>query len=145
MEQDLPLEKEVRNVFAKFPPFPEGLTEFLVTIIPWAGLVLALFGILGFLTLVGVGSFITVASIGVDSYGSVWQMWIGIIGLGLAAVLYLLAFQPLRARSIKGWNLLYYAFLVNLAVNALTFQFFGLIISFLIGGWVLYQIRPKYA
>ncbi len=144
MEQQLPLEKEVGNVFAKFPPFPEGLTDFLVMLAPWGALIGAIFGILGFLTLVGVGSFVSVLSIGIASYGSTWQMWVSIIGLGIAAVMYLLAFQPLRNKSMRGWNMLYYAFLVNLAVNVLTFSLFGLIITFLIGGWVLFQIRPRY-
>ncbi|TDB67944.1 hypothetical protein [Arundinibacter roseus] len=145
MEQPLPLENEVRNVFSKFPAFPEGLTEFLVTLAPWGALIGAFLGVLAFLSLLGLGSLATFISIGTNSYGSTWQMWVGIIGVGINAVIYILAFQPLRARSIKGWTLMYYAFLVNLAVSLISLNFIGLVLSFLIGGWILYQVRPKYS
>ena len=144
MNQQLPLEKEMRDVFAKFPAFPESLVELLVTIAPWLAIIGAILGILGFLSLVGVGSFVSVASIGVGAYGSTWQMWVSILGLGIAAVIYLLAFTPLRARRQRGWELLYYAFLLNLFINLITFSIFSLIIGFLIGGWILFQMRPKY-
>jgi hypothetical protein len=144
MEQTLPLEREVRNVFSKFPDFPENITELLVTLAPWLALIGAILGIFAFLSLVGLGSIISVATIGINSYGSTYAMWVGIISVAISAVLYLLAFQPLRQRSVRGWNLLYYAFLFNLAMSLLTLNLFGLIITFLLGGWVLYQMRPKY-
>lgn len=144
MEQQLPLEKELRDLFAKFPAFPDSLVELLVTLAPWGALLGAFFGILGFLGLVGLGSFVSVASVGVGAYGSLWQMWVSIIGLGIAAIIYLLAFSPLRARKKRGWDLMYYAFLLNMAINVITFSIFALIIGFLIGGWILFQVRPKY-
>ena len=144
MEQQLPLEKELRDLFAKFPPFPDSLVELLVTLAPWGALLGAIFGILGFLSLVGVGSFVSIASVGVGAYGSLWKMWVNIIGLGIAAVIYLLAFSPLRARKKRGWDLMYYAFLLNMAISLITFNIFALIIGFLIGGWILFQVRPKY-
>ncbi len=144
MEQQLPLEKEMRDLFAKFPAFPESLIDLLVTIAPWGALIGAIFGILGFLGLVGVGSFVSVASVGIGAYGSTWKMWVNILGLGIMAVIYLLAFTPLRTQKKRGWDLMYYAFLLNLVINLITFSFFGLILSFLIGGWILFQVRPKY-
>lgn len=144
MEQQLPLEKELRDLFAKFPAFPDSVVELLVTLAPWLALIGAFFGLMAFLGLVGLGSFATALSIGTASYGSVWQMWIGIIGVGIAAVIYILAFTSLRQRKIKGWNLMYYAFLLNLLISLLTFNIVGLILSFLIGGWILFQVRPKY-
>lgn len=144
MEQQLPLEKEMRDLFAKFPAFPDSLVEILVTLAPWGALLGAIFGIMGFLSLVGVGSFVSVASVGIGAYGSLWQMWVSIIGLGIAAVIYLLAFSPLRARKKRGWDLMYYAFLLSMAINVITFNIFALIIGFLLGGWILFQVRPKY-
>lgn len=144
MEQQLPLEKEMRDLFAKFPAFPDSLVEILVTLAPWGALLGAIFGIMGFLSLVGVGSFVSVASVGIGAYGSLWKMWVSIIGLGIAAVIYLLAFSPLRARKKRGWDLMYYAFLLSMAINIITFNIFALIIGFLLGGWILFQVRPKY-
>ena len=79
-----------------------------------------------------------------NAYGSSWQYYLGIIGGAIAAVLYLMAFTPLRNRRKKGWDLLYYAFLLNMVIALLQFNILGLIIGFLIGGWILFQVRPKY-
>jgi hypothetical protein len=34
MEQNLPLEKEIAGIFAKFPQFPDNIKEILVKIAP---------------------------------------------------------------------------------------------------------------
>ncbi len=144
MAQQLPLEKEMRDLFAKFPEFPDSLREILVKIAPWAVAIYAFLALLGLLAAVGLGSILNLGSLGIYSYGSTWQYWISIIGGGLMAFIYIMAFTPLRARKIRGWNLMYYAFLLSLIIYALTFQIFSLIIGFLIGGWILFQVRPKY-
>lgn len=143
MEKQLPLEKEMRDLFAKFPAFPDSLIDILVTLAPWLVLLGALLGILGVLGLLGLGA-AYVGAIGISAYGSSWQFYLGIIGGAISAILYLMAFTPLRTQKKRGWDLLYYAFLVNLMIYLVTINIFGLIISFLIGGWVLFQIRPKY-
>ncbi|WP_373511685.1 hypothetical protein [Persicitalea sp.] len=143
MEQQLPLEKELRDLFAKFPAFPESLVDILVTLAPWLTLLGAILGIIGLLSLLGLGAAF-VGAIGVNAYGSSWKFYLGIIGGAIAAVLYLMAFSPLRANKKKGWDLLYYAFLLNMIIALLQFNILGLIIGFLIGGWILFQIRPKY-
>lgn len=143
MEQQLPLEKELRDLFAKFPAFPESLVDILVTLAPWLTLLGAILGIIGLLSLLGLGA-AYVGAIGINAYGSSWQFYLGIIGGAIAAVLYLMAFTPLRAQKKKGWDLLYYAFLLNLVITLLQFHIVSLIIGFLIGGWILFQVRPKY-
>jgi hypothetical protein len=143
MEQQLPLEKELRDLFAKFPAFPESLIDILVTLAPWLAVIGGILGLLGLLSLLGLDAAF-VGTLGVSAYGSSWRFYISIIGGALAAVLYIMAFTPLRAQKKRGWNLMYYAFLLNMAINLITFSIFGLIIGFLIGGWVLFQVRPKY-
>lgn len=143
MEQQLPLEKEMRDLFAKFPAFPESLIDILVTLAPWLTLLGAILGIVGMLSLLGLGA-AYVGAIGVTAYGSTWQFYLGIIGGAIAAVLYLMAFTPLRKQQKKGWDLLYYAFLLNLLITLLQFHIVSLILGFLIGGWILFQVRPKY-
>lgn len=143
MEQQLPLEKELRDLFAKFPAFPDSLIDILVTLAPWLAVLGGILGLLGLLSLLGLDAAF-VGTLGIGAYGSSWRFYVSIIGGALAAVLYIMAFTPLRANKKRGWDLLYYAFLVNLAVYLITFQIFGLIIAFLIGGWILFQIRPKY-
>lgn len=144
MEQQLPLEKEMRDLFAKFPAFPESLVDILVTIAPWLAVIGGILGFLGLLSLLGLDAAF-VGTIGVGAYGSSWRFYVSIIGGAIAAVLYIMAFTPLRTQKKRGWDLMYYAFLVNLLLYLVTFQIFALIISFIIGGWILFQIRPKYS
>ncbi|MNL75234.1 hypothetical protein D3C87_2010030 [compost metagenome] len=59
--------------------------------------------------------------------------------------MYLMAFSPLKARKRAGWNLLYYALLVGLISNLIQLSILGFIIGGIIGFWVLFQIREKYA
>ena len=141
MEQQLPLEKELRDLFAKFPAFPESLIDILVTLAPWLCLLGGILGLLGLLSLVGVSG---AWAIGLGAYGSTWAYYASVIGGAVVAVLYILAFTPLRTQKKRGWNLLYYAFLLNLLIQLVTFHIFALILGFLIGGWILFQIRPKY-
>lgn len=133
----------MRDLFAKFPAFPESLIDILVTIAPWLAVIGGILGLLGLLSLLGLDAAF-VGTLGVGAYGSSWRFYVSIIGGAIAAVLYVMAFTPLRAQKKRGWDLMYYAFLVNLLLYLVTFQIFALIISFLIGGWILFQIRPKY-
>jgi hypothetical protein len=140
MEPALPLEKEMQNLFAKFPP---ALTDFLVKVMPWLALLGGVFGLLGLLSLAKLegdyGRYI-----GAAAYGSTWQYYLSIIGGAIAAVIYLLAFTPLRTNRKRGWDLLFYAFLLSLVLQLATLNFVSLIIGFLLGGWILFQLRPRY-
>jgi hypothetical protein len=146
MYETLPLEKELSPIFLqKLPAFPDEIKEVIVKIAPWLVLIGIIFGGLGVLAAVGLGTFVSVASIGAAAYGSLWQYWISIIGLGIVVVLYLMAFGPLRNRQRRGWNLLYYALLVNLVVWLVTFSIVSLLIGGFLGFWILFQVREKYS
>lgn len=144
MESKLPLEKELEPIFLqKFPPFSESVKEFLVQYGPYIILVLSVIGVLGLLTALGVGGAIFGA--GGASIGIGFNFYLG-IALGIITlVLYLMAFSPLKARKRAGWNLLYYALLIGLVSNLIQLSIFGFIVGGLIGFWVLFQIREKYA
>lgn len=144
MESKLPLEKELEPIFLqKFPPFSENVKEFLVQYGPYILLVLSVIGVLGLMTALGVGGAIFGA--GGATVGIGFNFYLG-IALGMVTlVLYLMAFSPLKARKRAGWNLLYYALLIGLVSNLVQLSIFGFIIGGLIGFWVLFQIREKYA
>lgn len=144
MESKLPLEKELEPIFLqKFPPFSESVKEFLVQYGPYIILILSVIGVLGLLTALGVGGAIFGA--GGASIGIGFNFYLG-IALGIITlVLYLMAFSPLKARKRAGWNLLYYALLIGLVSNLIQLSIFGFIVGGLIGFWVLFQIREKYA
>jgi len=144
MEQPLPLENEIGGIFKNFPAFPDNVKEILVQIVPWCALIIAVLGGFAFLGLIGVGSAVSAAGIGIDSYGSAWQMWVNIIALGVMAIMAVLAFSPLRNRQKKGWNFLYYIELVSVVSSIISLSIVSGIIGFLIGFWVLFQIKEKY-
>ncbi|ACT96164.1 hypothetical protein [Dyadobacter fermentans] len=144
MESKLPLEKELEPIFLqKFPPFSESVKEFLVQYGPYIILVLSVIGVLGLLTALGVGG--AVFGMGGASVGIGFNFYLGIV-LGIVTlVMYLMAFTPLKARKRAGWNLLYYALLLGLVSNLIQLSIFAFIVGGLVGFWVLFQIREKYA
>lgn len=144
MESKLLLEKELEPIFLqKFPPFSESVKEFLVQYGPYIILILSILGVVGLLTALGLGG--AVLGAGGLTAGIGFNAYIG-IALGIVTlVMYLMAFSPLKARKRAGWNLLYYALLISLISNLVQLSILGFIIGGVIGFWVLFQIREKYA
>jgi len=150
MEQNLPLEKEIAGIFAKFPPFPDNVKEILAKIAPYLCILGVVLGGFALLAVLGVG--VGVSAIGASAYGGMGIYWISMAFLAIMVVLEALAISPLMKREKKGWNNLYYIFLLSL-VNGVVgmFGFGGMVsgiislaLSFGIGGWVLFQIREKF-
>ena len=79
-------------------------------------------------------------------------IWLGLIVVAIEGVLYLAAFPALKARKKSGWNLVFYAALVNIvyAVVLLFTDYGGAgnfilnLIGSVIGLWLLFQIRSVY-
>jgi hypothetical protein len=150
MEQNLPLEKEIADFFAKFPPFPDNVKEILVKIAPYLCMLGVFLGGIALLAVLGVG--VGISAIGAAAYGSMGIYWISMGILAIMVVLEALAISPLMKRQKKGWNNLYYVFLLSLVngvvgflgVGSIVGNLFSLVISFVIGGWILFQTREKY-
>ena len=159
------LEKSLENVFVKSAPkLPEKGKEMLVSWLPWINLVL------GILTLWAVYWLWQWAHVASDLTGYVNELnrvyggpdiavreltamvWVGLIVLAVEAVLFLMAFQATRARTKRGWDLMFYALLVNLVYGVLVIftdyggvgSFIGYLIGSVVGFWLLFQIRGKY-
>lgn len=142
MKSGLLLENELEPIFlGKFPPFPENVKEFMVRYGPYFLLVSAVFTLFALLAAFGIG---TAAVAFGTIYRGVFNMYLGLTLATIIMVMYLMAFSPLRARKRAGWNLLYYALLINLASSLLQFALFSFIVGGIIGFWVLFQIRDKY-
>lgn len=81
------------------------------------------------------------------------MLWIGLIVLAVEGVLFVAAYPGLKARSKSGWNLLFYAALLN-AVYGVVVAFtdygsgigsiIGSLIGTVIGLYFLFQIRSHY-
>jgi hypothetical protein len=108
------------------------------------------FGALALLAVLGIG--VGASAIGVAAYGNMGVYWISMAILAIMVVLEGLAISPLMKRQKKGWNYLYYAFLLSLVSGVVGFlgggsivgNIISLALSFVIGGWILFQTRDKY-
>ena len=143
MENNLPLEKEIGGIFTNFPAFPDNIKEILVKIAPYGAILAAVFGVIGLLTVFGLGSI--AAGIGALNYGGSGVLYyISMAVLAVMVFLYATAIKPLMNREKKGWDNLYYVEILSLITNLLSFSIVGFILSFVIGFWVLFQVKDKY-
>lgn len=159
------LEKNLQDIFVgKLPPLPANGKKFLVKNLPYIS------AVIGALTLLATWELWRWAHIANDliryanemsrMYGGEQvattrmnaTIWLALIVLLVEAVMYLMAFQPTKDRKKSGWNLLFYAALVNLVYGVITIftdyngfgSFLGTLIATGAGLYLLFQIRDKY-
>ncbi|RYU95395.1 hypothetical protein [Emticicia agri] len=135
---DKPLEKEILPLFTKTIPFqlPAEWKEFIVKIIPWIMLLLVPLYIL----VIGITAFTTLFTAFFDH--PLWSVSMLISTAGL--VCSLLSIKGLFDRKREGWVWAYYAFLLFLLADLVYLRFIDAIITFLISGYFLFQIREYY-
>ncbi|MFN3850451.1 MAG: hypothetical protein ACK4NY_13530 [Spirosomataceae bacterium] len=135
---DKPLEKDLLPLFTTKAPFqlPEEWKDLIVKISPWIMLILVPLILLG----IGVGA---IASI--FSTFTLNPRWSVSVLISIAAMICsLLSIKGLFDRKREGWVWSYYAFGLNILADLIGFNIIGGIISFLIGGFFLFQIRERY-
>ena len=159
------LENKLNDTFGKqAPKMPKGLYDFLVQYAPiltMVGAVVSLFGAWGLWRATRVSSgLVNLANELSRSYGGdtistnklTLFVWLGIGLMAFNAVLYFMAYNPLKNHAKRGWDLLFYVALVNIAYSVVTLFIdgegfgsflFGLVFS-AIGFWILFQICPAY-
>lgn len=149
------LESGLNDIFAKnAPPLPSNAKKIIVEYLPYISLVL---GILALLAAWGLYDAARTVNVLVAGYGAAldrltFTVWLSIAVLAVEAVLYIAAFNPAKARKKSGWDLLFYALLVNVAygvVVAFTYyggagRLLGSLIGSAIGFYFLFQIRASY-
>lgn len=160
-----PLETALDELFVKkAPALPPGGKKALVQYLPWINLV---FGVLTLFAAWGlynaahaVNSLVDYANNLSAAYGGskvvtshlTFIVWLAIATLAIEGVLYIAAFPATRDHKKSGWDLMFYALLVNLVygvVAAFTSyggagRLVGAIIGSAIGGYLLFQIRASY-
>jgi hypothetical protein len=162
-----PLEKQLDELFVKgAPALPEGGKKWLVKYLPWINLVL---GLLTLYTVYVLWHWAHTANSLIDYANSLSQayggdkianvdrldtfVWLGLIVLAIEAVIYLLAFPATRDRKKSGWDLMFYALLINLVYGVIVVftdyggigSLIGTIIGSGIGLYLLFQIRASYS
>lgn len=126
----------------KAPVLPDGVKEFLVKVAPYLAIIEVVFGGLGLLTLLGLGSFMSMSYWGLGIYD--FRFFVGVIGTVISLILSAMAIQGLFHRKRSAWNLMFYAAIVQALENLLTLNIFGLVIGTVISLYILFQIRSHY-
>jgi hypothetical protein len=160
------LEKALNDVFVKkAPALPENAKKWIVEYLPWINVVLGLLSLWAVYTLwhwarwtsdwVDYANSLTAMYGGSPISTNRWTVgiWLGLVVLLVEALVYLLAFPALKARKKNGWNLLFYAALLNVVYGVvLMFTDYGGFGSFLaslvgsaVGLYFLFQIRSHYS
>lgn len=158
------IEKSLDDLFVKnAPALPAGGKKFLVDFAPWLSLIV---GLLSLIAAYNIWHWAHVSNNLIDyanqisaAYGGTQighrltvTIWISMIVLVIQAVLYLGAFSGLKNRKKSGWNLVFYALLVNLVYGIVVLftsyggvgNLIGSLIGFAIGAYFLFQIRASY-
>lgn len=161
-----PLETALDDIFVKkAPPLPPNSKKALVEYLPWINLVL---GLLALYTVYLLWHWAHLAT-GLINYANTlnaayggpaianvnrlgFGIWLGLIVLAVEALLYIAAFQATRDRKKSGWNLMFYALLVNIVYGVVILftsyggvgNLIGTLIGSAIGLYVLFQIRSSY-
>lgn len=158
------LENSLNDLLVKkTPALPEGGKKALVTYLPWINLVLGVFSLLMAYWLWQwahvASSLINYANSINAIYGGpvvttshlTFTVWLALAVLVVEALLFIAAFPSTRDHKKSGWDLMFYAFLANIAYAVVTiFSSYGgghvisSLISAAIGLYLLFQIRASY-
>jgi len=141
------LKKYLDKYYIKLPKFPKGLNDFIVSVSPWLALIFGILAVMGGITVFGAFSTISpfAAIAGVRGYAFTALFSTAI--LLVQGIIELLAFLPLKARKVKGWNLMFYSLILSVvsSIIALSIQsVLNALIGGLIGYYILYQIKSYY-
>lgn len=143
------LETTLNDLLVKKAPFqlPKNVKEILVNFAPWLALIGGILGVIGALTVFGLGSiFGPLALYGGAPFATSYFTTFAFssIVLGVSGVIDLLAFSGLKKRSIKGWRLLFYGQLVWALAKLISFDLLGLVLGTVIGLYFLFQVKEYY-
>jgi hypothetical protein len=144
------LEGTLKVYFADKAPFqlPEKAKETIVKIAPYLAIVGVIFGAIGFLTLLGSGTFLM--PLGTVAGAVTGHPFIGVgfilnaLFLGAVVLIEALSIKGLFARKMSAWKLMFYASLVSLVGDLVGLNLINLIISAVVSWYFLFQVRSYY-
>ena len=129
------------------PSLPRSISDILVKFGPWlsliGGILMLLVTVPGTLFLLALSP---LAAMGGGSLGYVGLI-LDLIISAVGAVMSILAFRGLRARTLGGWTLLFWATILYAVAGLLPLSISGIIgavLSAAIGLYILFQVKPYY-
>lgn len=161
------LEKSLDDIFDKnAPDLPAGLKKFIVKYLPYINLVLGVLSLLAAWSLYDaartVNTLVDYANSLSAAYGTgekiatnrlTVAVWVALAVLAVEAVLYIAAYPGTKARKKSGWDLLFYALIINVVYGIVVAftdyggigNLIGTLIGSAIGAYFLFQIRGSYS
>lgn len=125
------------------PALPEAGKEAIVKVSPYIALILSIMLLPVILGALGLSAlFMPLSFLGGvrGGFGYIFSMIFAIGGM----ILQLMAMPGLFKREKRSWKLIYYATLLSLIDDILTFRLGGLIVSTLVSFYFLFQVKSKY-
>jgi len=159
------LETKLSDIFGRnAPKMPENGRKWLVKYMPWITLVVGLISLWLAQSLWVVAHTLSTTANAINQFSALYggpvtvtpdmslTVWLALVVLVAEALLYIAAFPGLRDHRKAGWNLLYWAALLNVVYAVVVFftdydgftRFIVGLIGSAIGLWVLFQMRSAY-
>lgn len=159
------LEKNLDDIFVKnAPPLPSNAKRIIVEYLPYINLVLGVLTLLAAWGLYNaahtVNTLVDYANSLSAAYGGTVKVshlttivWVAIAFLAIEAILYIAAYPGTKARKKAGWDLLFYALLINVVYGVVAAftdyggvgRLVGSLIGSAVGFYFLFQIRASYS
>ncbi len=137
------LAKPLEELFAKAPALPANGKELLVSFAPWLSLIFGVLLVLVSLGGLGVGTVVAPFALYAGVANATLLMVASVLGL-VEGALMVLAFQPLQRRHVRGWNLWFWVESLGVVGSVISLNLVGAVLSFLIGFYLLFQVRSYY-
>jgi len=159
------LEDSLAGLFKSAPKLPANAKKVIVEWLPWVNVIL---GVLSLWAAYGIWHWAHWASQWTDAANSLSKafggtevvdanrmsviVWLALIVIVAEGVIYLMAFPGTKARTKAGWNLMFYALILNAVYGIVNLfysyggvsSFIGYVIGTVIGLYFLFQIRDAY-
>ena len=141
------LTKTLDENYEKLPRLPKGANDFIVSIAPWLALIFGVLGLISGVAAFGILGAVSPFAMMAGAGGYAFTAPLMAVILIVQSALELWAFPSLKARRVKGWNLIFYSILLSVVSSIFTlsvFSILGAIIGGLIGYYFLYNVKSYY-
>jgi hypothetical protein len=130
----------------KAPALPKNIKEIIVKFAPWLEILGIIIGVPAVLAFLGMGammgSLVPYAGYGMARAGGLYL--VGMIFFIVTLVLQGLSIPGLLSRSKSGWNMLFYATLVNAVYAIVNFEIVSLLIGTVLSLYLMFQVKEYY-
>lgn len=127
----------------KAPALPLNVKEFIVKYGPYIMIAMMVLSLPAIIALLGLGTLLApVAALGGTKFNIMYV--VSMVFTFAIFVMQGLAISPLLKRSVKGWNILFYANLVSAVHSLINMDLVSLVIGTLISMYFLFQVREYY-